>query len=84
MIQQASYNCIVCANEFDESSDELHSVANAKLNVSKFRICQACLDNSDPADDYREARSIINSYLKISEAKIAFSEVKNILSGIKK
>ncbi len=84
MNQQASYNCIVCADEFDEGSDELHSVAATKLNTSKFKICEACLDKSDPSDDYREARNIINSYLKISEAKIFFSEVKEILSEIKK
>lgn len=84
MTQQASYNCIVCASEFDECDKDLHSIASSKLNVSKFKICQACLDKSDPTDDYREACNIINSYLKISEAKICFSEAKGILSKIKK
>lgn len=84
MTQQASYNCIVCANEFDESEEDMYSAASSKLNISKFKICQACLDKSDPSDDYREARSIINSYLKISEAKVFFSEAKDILSEIKK
>lgn len=75
-------NCIVCAQEF--SSDELHSVALFEINVTRFKICQACLDQSDPADDYCRAREIVNSYLNNAEAKRLFSEVKTILNSIKK
>lgn len=79
---QVSCNCIVCAEEFD--SDELQSIALSKINVTRFKICQACLDMSDPTEDYLEARNIVNSYLKISEAKHYFSEVKDILASREK
>lgn len=70
-------NCIICAGEFNY--DELHSLALSKLNASKFKICQACLDKSDPTEDYAEARNIINSYLKFAEAKLLFAEVREML-----
>lgn len=75
-------NCIVCAMEFD--SDELHSIALSKINVTRFKICQRCLDLSDPQDDYRQAKEVINAYLKFSEAKQLFIEAKEILDTIKK
>lgn len=85
MTQQVSYNCIVCAEEFaDEDTKQLHSVALSGINITKFKICQACLNISDPADDYREARSIVNSYLKTAEAKKYFEEAKEILKSLKK
>lgn len=82
-MNKVSYNCncIVCAREF--SSDELHSVALSEINITHFKICQNCLDQSDPTDDYRQAREIVNSYLKFAEAKNLFIEVKDILNSIK-
>jgi hypothetical protein len=77
-----SCNCIVCAQEFD--SEELQSVALSKINVTRFKICQGCLDQCDPEDDYRQAREIVNSYLKFTEAKHLFGEVKDILDSRKK
>ena len=74
-----SGNCIVCAQEFD--ADELQSVALSEINVTNFKVCQACFDNSDPAEDYREVRSVVESYLKFAEAKHLFNEVKNILKS---
>lgn len=82
MTQHVSYNCIVCAQEFND--EELKSVVLSNINESKFKICQACLDMSDPADDYHQARNIVNSYLKITEAKNYFKEAKSILKSIKK
>jgi hypothetical protein len=79
---QASCNCIVCAEEFD--SAELYNVALSKVNSTRFKICKACLDKSDPSEDYLQAREIVNSYLKLTEAKHLFSEVKDILGSIKK
>lgn len=76
---KVSCNCVVCAVEFDP--DELHSVALSEINVTSFKVCQACLDSSDPADDYREVRNIVNSYLKFSEAKHLFGEVRDILDS---
>jgi hypothetical protein len=74
-----SCNCIICAREFSE--DELQGVALSKINVTRFKICQACLDMSDPEDDYRQAREIVNSYLKFTEAKHLFVEANDILKS---
>ena len=60
---QVNCNCIVCAQEFDP--EELQSVALSKINVTRFKICQGCLDHCDPAEDYRQAREIISSYLMV-------------------
>lgn len=79
---QVSCNCIVCAEEFD--SKELQSVALSKINITRFKICQNCLNQCDPADDYRQAREIVNSYLKFSQAKHLFTEVQDILNSRKK
>lgn len=76
-----SCNCIVCASEFN--SDELESVALSKINVTRFKICQGCLNMCDPADDYRIAKDIINSYLKYAEAKTLFAEVSDIINKFK-
>jgi len=81
-MSQVSCNCIVCAEEFDAA--KLQSVALSKINVTRFKICQGCLNQSDPSDDYRQAREIVNSYLKISQAKHLFTEVQNILDSRKK
>ncbi len=78
---QVSCNCIVCAQEFDP--EDLQSLALSKINVTNFKVCQACLDSSDPAEDYREVREVVNSYLKFSEAKTLFTEAKSILDSRK-
>lgn len=75
-----SSNCIVCATEFDAS--ELQGVVTSSINTSNFKICQSCLDACDPADDYRQARDIVNSYLKFSQAKQLFSEASDILKDL--
>lgn len=80
MTQVKPCNCIVCANEFDSS--ELQSVALSKINVTRFKICQSCLNQCDPAEEYRQARDIINSYLWFAEAKDLFKEASNILENI--
>lgn len=82
MTQVTSCNCIVCAKEFDSS--ELESVALSKINVTRFKICQACLDACDPAEDYRQAREIIGSYLWFAEAKHMYKEASDILDDLTK
>ncbi len=77
MTPATSCNCIVCAQEFD--SEELQSVALSKINVTRFKICQNCLDQCDPAEDYRQAREIISSYLWFAEARGLFKEASTIL-----
>jgi hypothetical protein len=73
-------NCIVCAQEFN--SDDLQSVALSKINATRFKICQACLDQSDPAEDYRQARDIVGSYLWFAEARELFKEAATILDVV--
>ena len=75
------FNCIVCAEEFNE--DELQSVALSKINVTRFKICQGCLDKCDPADDYRVAHDIVNLYIKNMEAKSLFAEAEEIINELK-
>lgn len=78
---QVSCNCIVCAQEFDP--EDLQSVALSKINTTNFKVCQACLDSSDPAEDYREVREIVDSYLKFASPRTLFSEVQSILDSRK-
>ena len=80
MTTVSACNCIVCAREFD--SQELQSIALSKLNVTRFKICQACLDQCDPAEDYRQAREIIGSYLWFAEAKTLYREASDILDDV--
>ena len=73
-----SCNCIVCAGEFDSS--ELQSVALSKINVTRFKICQSCLDMCDPENDYLQARAIIDTYLKYAESpRTLYSEAVDLL-----
>jgi hypothetical protein len=78
-MNRVSCNCIVCAEEFNP--DELQNVALSKINITPFKVCEACLNNSDPVNDYREVKNIVNSYLKFSQAKQLFEEVSDILDS---
>ena len=80
-MNNVSCNCIVCAQEFDP--DELQSIVLSKINVTNFKVCQACLDISNPEGDYNEVRNIVDSYLKFAEAMHLFVEVKDILDSKK-
>ena len=75
-----SCNCIVCAEEFN--ADDLQSISS--INTSMFKICQICLDRSDPTDDYRQARNIVNTYLQGSAAKNLFKQAQDILDSLNK
>lgn len=79
---KVSCNCIVCAREFN--SDELQSIALSTINKTYFKVCQACFDNSDPVDDYRQVREILSYYVGSMQAKHLFEDTKNILNSIKK
>lgn len=76
-MEKVNYNCIICAEEFNP--DELHSVTLSKINLTNFKVCQACLDKSNPNEDYKEVRNIVNSYLKFAEAKFLLEEVRDFL-----
>ena len=60
-----SDNCMACGIEYDE--EDLKPIALSTLHVTKFKICVSCLDKSNPADDYKEARSIALAYLSLEE-----------------
>ena len=62
-----SENCVICAEECLVS--ELKSIALSTFNVTKFKICQNCLNSTDPQDDYASVRAIIASYV-ISDKKL--------------
>lgn len=79
---QTSCNCIVCAQEFNP--DELQSVTLSKINVTRFKICQSCINQCDPEDDYRQAREIVNGYLKFAEARTLFTEASDLLDSYNK
>lgn len=61
-------NCLICAQEY--SMDELKPVALSTFIVTKFKICATCLNSSDPADDYREVRGIVNAFFNMDEKLI--------------
>ena len=62
-----THNCIICAEEF--SSDELHSVKLSNINVTKFKICESCLNKSDPSNDYQEVKNIVRTYIEYSDIR---------------
>lgn len=69
-----SDNCTVCGEEY--STEELRLLVSA----SNFKICQTCLDMSDPANDYAQVKRIISSYMKsaqtITDPELASPEIK--------
>jgi hypothetical protein len=64
---ETSHNCIICAQEFNP--DDLHNVKLSEINVTRYKICEACLNLSDPDDDYQSAKDIVNTYLNHSDYK---------------
>ena len=81
IMNSESCNCIVCAREFEVK--ELQKASS--INSTKFMICKSCLELSDPSEDYRQARSIVNTYLyaKIMDIKHYFKDAENILNSRK-
>lgn len=77
---KSSCNCIICAKEFNPS--EQKSPALAKINITRFKICKECFNNSDPEDDYKQARDVVDSYLNLVTARVWFKEAQDILDSI--
>jgi hypothetical protein len=75
-MNQVSCNCIVCADELNVNDLESIALSN------NYKICKACLDKTDPADDYRQARQIVESYF--SDPVKLFNEAQKILDSMKK
>lgn len=69
---EISHNCIVCAEEFNP--DDLHNVKLSEINFTRFKICEDCLNLSDPTDDYQSARDIVNEYIKYTIDKYSYLE----------
>lgn len=77
-MNQVSYNCIICSNEFNIAENYVSSSVNTK----DFKVCDSCLSKCDPYTDYKEVRDIISSYVKFAEAKLLFKESSSILLEI--
>ncbi len=60
-----SDNCIICAEEFEES--ELKTVALSTVNVTRFKICSSCLNKSNPEFDYQEVRKVVAALVQANE-----------------
>lgn len=61
MARISSDNCVVCSEEF------LLNEFNSLISTKSYKVCQACLNVSDPANDYEQVRIIIRGYLKFSQ-----------------
>lgn len=76
-----SYNCFICASEF--AFDELHSIALVDSNIAKYKICESCLNLSNPDNDYEEVKNIVDSYLNFNQNKSEkISKVSKILDKL--
>lgn len=62
-----SCNCIICAEEFNP--DEVTNTALSKINITNFKICEACLNASDPADDYDQVKRVLDIIVLFSKNK---------------
>jgi hypothetical protein len=67
-----SDNCIICAEEFN--TEELHNVKLSEINCTKFKICEACLNKSDPSNDYQEAKRVVTAYIELTNIKKIYSK----------
>jgi hypothetical protein len=70
-------NCIVCAQEF--AINELKSLASSIVNNPHFKICESCLDLSDPKNDFEEAKKIVEAFSDFNYTKSLFKEVKSLI-----
>lgn len=75
----SAYNCCVCSGEFN--LDDLQSQASSIINQTRFKICQACIDVSDPTQDYDQVRKIVSQYLWSAEATDQFNQANQILDN---
>jgi len=80
MNSQINCNCIICAEEFDPT--ELQSIVLSKINITRFKICESCLNKSDPTADYQQVKNIVDSYLRFAEARQSLIEIKSMLKSV--
>lgn len=79
-MKKSSCNCIICAKEFNPSDQKIPALE--KINFTRFKICKECFDSSDPEGDYKQAREVVESYLKLITARVWFKEAQDILDSI--
>ena len=72
-------NCIVCAQEFCPS--EMKDVALCKINTTQFKICEACLHDSNPENDFEQVKNIINTYVKVSSSRDYIKEINHLIKN---
>ena len=58
-MESSSYNCMICAHECDNTSQ---SIKISTIILDRFKICDTCLNLSDPADDYQQVKNILDAY----------------------
>lgn len=71
-MSDSSCNCVVCALEFNPN--ESKNIHLAKINITKFKICESCLEISDPSDDFNEVRQIVKKYSGYSKQSSSISD----------
>ncbi len=49
-------NCFICAKEVTSSPD---SVA---FSINNVKICQGCMEHSNPAEDFQEVKNVIATF----------------------
>jgi hypothetical protein len=58
-------NCMICSEEY--SVNELRRIALSTVNTTRFKICNKCLNQADPTDDYRQVREIVSNFLMLDQ-----------------
>lgn len=66
-MESITCNCIICAEEFNP--DDLHNIKLSEINITRFKICESCLNKSDPEYDYKEVKDIVRTYIEYSDIK---------------
>lgn len=66
-MENTAFNCIICADEFNP--EDLHNVKLSEINVTRFKICEKCLQHSNPDNDYKEVKDIVRTYIEYSDIK---------------
>lgn len=74
-------NCIICAKEFDPEENE--SEVSTQINYTTFKVCDACIQYSDPSKEYEEVKKIVSWYNDLQDNKI-YKKILKISKASKK
>jgi hypothetical protein len=72
----SSCNCLICAHEYLDSDMKNISLPNIQ---TKFKICEACLNSSDPSEDFNEVKKILSSYNNLIESHKSYEGAFSII-----